>query len=60
MMEKYGTYGLFRNRITKEEIRVPYTEQEELYKYACDKNWEELEDETTSNETESRSVQSGR
>ena len=43
MMEKYGTYTVFRNTITKEIKSVPIDDIEEMQKTASDSFWERLE-----------------
>lgn len=45
-MEKYGTYKIFRHKVTGELKREPIgSSEEELEKLAQDNNWEELGEE---------------
>ena len=48
-MEKYGTYYIFRNVVTKELKRVPYTQENIFEKYASSEQWELLENEPEEN-----------
>ena len=41
-MEKYATYRIFQNEITKEVKRIALAESDELEKTATANNWKEV------------------
>ena len=52
-MIKYGTYRMYQNITTDEVVEVALADEEELEKYAGDRNWKEVgheEDNSTNTE----------
>ena len=41
-MIKYGTFAMFQNKDTDEVKEVPLADEEELKKYAGDKDWKRV------------------
>ena len=41
-MEKYATYRIFQNEVTKEVKRIALAEADELEKTASSNNWKEV------------------
>ena len=51
-MIKYGTYRMYQNINTDEVIEVALADEEELEKYAGNRNWKEIGHEDNSTNTE--------